>query len=140
MANSFLPGFASVAGGQVVGRAGGHGHDRQRRVGAALGGQHTAVGDVEVGDREATAAAVNHAVPLVGGHAGAPDQVGIALDGDDLVGAGGVQDLLHDVLGGAHELLVVVALGVGEIGHGQAVPVLLQRQGDLVARQREELA
>ncbi len=44
---------------------------------------------------------VDHPVPFVGGHPGAADQVGVALDGDHLVRAGGVQDVLHDRLGGA---------------------------------------
>jgi hypothetical protein len=34
-------------------------------------------------------------VPLAGGHPGAADQVGVALDGDDLVRASGRQDVLH---------------------------------------------
>ena len=46
---------------------------------------------------------VDDAVPLVGGHPGAADQVGVAVDGDHLIGAGRVQDLLHDVLRGPHE-------------------------------------
>ena len=103
-------------GGQVVGRPGGEGHDGQGGVGAALGGEHAAVGDVEVGDGEAAAEPVDDAVPLVCGHPGAADQVRVALDGDDLVRARGVQDVLHDRLRGAGQRPVVVALGVGEAG------------------------
>src|SRR6202042_1081557 len=113
-------------------------HDGQCRVGAPLGGQHAAVGDVEVGDSEAAAVAVHHAVSLVGGHPGAPDQMGITVDGDDLVGPGGAQDVLHDALRGAHELVVVTALRVREVGYGQAVPVLFLGQGDPVLGLRQE--
>src|SRR5258707_5061143 len=139
MGNSFRIASAG-AGGQLGGRAGGDGHDGQGRVGAALGGQHAAVGDVEVGDREAAAVAVDHAVPLVGGHPGAADQVGVAVDGDDLVGPGGVQDLLHDPLGGAHEAGVVVALGGGKDCGGQAVPGLLLSPGDPAGGLCQQLA
>ena len=38
---------------------------------------------------------VHHAVLLAGGHPGAADQVGVAVDGDHLVRARGVQDPLH---------------------------------------------
>ena len=124
----------------MIGRAGGHGHDRQRGVGAALGGQHAAVGDVEVGYREAAAVLVHDAVPFVAGHPGPADEVGVALDGDDLVGAGRVQDVLHDRLRGTGQGPVVVALGIGEAGHRQAVGVLLVGERHPVLRQRQELA
>ena len=52
---------------------------------------------------------------------------------------GPVQNVFHDPLRGAHQLTVVVALGVGEVSNGQAVPVLFVGEGDPVARQRQEL-
>ena len=55
-------------------------------------------------------------------------------------GAGGVQDGLHRLLRGAHQLPVVVALGVGEVRDGQAVPVGLVGEGDPVAGVGEEFA
>ena len=42
------PAPAAGPGREVTGRAGGDGHDRQGRVGRALGGQHAAVGDEQV--------------------------------------------------------------------------------------------
>src|ERR1700753_2513612 len=99
----------SGSAGQVIGRPGGHRHDRQRRVGAALGGEHAAIGDVQVGYREAAAVSVDDPVTLVGGHPGAADEVGVALDRDDLVRARRVQDVLHDGLRCLDQGPVVVA-------------------------------
>src|SRR5207302_7435814 len=91
----------STAGGvgdEVAGSAGGHSHDGQGGIRAALGGKHAAVGDVEVGHRETPAVPVHDAVLLVFRHPGATDEVGVALDGDDLVRARGVLDVFHDTL------------------------------------------
>ena len=62
------------------------------------------------------------------------------VDGDHLVGASGVQQVLHHALGSPHQLLVVVALGVGEVRHRQPVAVLLLGQGDPVAGLGQKLA
>src|SRR4029077_13128184 len=91
---------APRAGDQLIRGPCGDGHDGQSGVGAALGGQHTAVGDVEVGHGGGAAPAVHVPVPRVLGHPRSTHQVGVTLDRYDLVGAGRRQDVLHDVLRG----------------------------------------
>jgi len=61
-------------------------------------------------------------VLLVGGHPRAADQVGIALDGDDLIRPRRWQDVLHDGLRRLDQGPVVIALGVGEAGDGNPRP------------------
>src|SRR5579875_33619 len=128
------------AGRQVVGAARRQRHDRERRVGGALRRHHAAVGHVQVGYGEGAQVAVDHALLPGGGHAAPPDEVGVALDGHDLLGAGGVEDLLHGLLGCLQEGLVVVALAVVEAGHREAVPVGVLGERDAVLGTRQELA
>jgi hypothetical protein len=82
-------------GYQPVGGTGGHCHDRQRRVRAALGGEGAAVGDVEIGHRETAAVSVHDAVLLICGHPCPADQMRVAVDGDYLVGARRMQQVFH---------------------------------------------
>jgi len=127
-------GPAAGAGDQAVRRAGGNRHDRQRRVGTALGRQHAAVGDVEVGYGEAAAVAVDYARPAVSGHPGAADEVRIAIDCDHLVGARGTQDVFHYLPGRAHEVLIVIAPGVREPGDRHATLIGLVSERHPVLR------
>ena len=83
---------------------------------------------------------VDHAFLGAARHAGAADEVGVAVDGHDLARAGGCEDVLHDGGGGFGELFVVVALAVGEVRDGQAVAVFLVGQGDPVVGLGQVLA
>ena len=99
-----LAGAADGGAGQPVGGPGGDGHDGQGWVGAALGGQHAAVGDVEVGYGEGAAVGVDDAMLFVRGHPRSADEVGVPVDGDHLVGPGRAQDVFHHGLRGLHQL------------------------------------
>ena len=81
---------------------------------------------------------VDDAVLGAGRHPGPTDQMRVALDRDDLLGAGRAQDVFHDATGGLDQLLVVVALAVGEVSDRKPVAVLFVGQGDPVGGLRQQ--
>ena len=103
---------------EPIGETGDGGHDGQGGVGGALGGEGAAVGDEQVGYAEDALVGVDDAVFGAVGHARAADEVGVAGDGHDFLRAGGSQDVFHGLLRSSQECLVVVALGVREVGDG----------------------
>ena len=125
---------------QAVRGPGGDRHDRQGRVRAALGGQHAAVGDVEVGHREAAAVGVDDAVLLAAAIRAPPTRW--AKRSMVITSSAPAARRMSSMtpLGGPHQRRVVVALGVGEVRDGQAVAVGLLRERHPVVRLRQELA
>ncbi len=70
---------------------------------------------------------VDDAVLGVGSHPAAADEVGVAVDRQDVLGAGRLQDLAQRALGVGDVLAVVVALAVVHPRDGDAVLVCARR-------------
>ena len=82
-----------------------------------------------LGTRPGALVGVDDAVVGRGAHPGSADQVGEALDGEHVLGARGVEDVVDD-LGRVGDVgFVVVAEAVVEAGHRQPVGVRLRRPG-----------
>ena len=111
----------------------------KRRVRAALGGTDAAVGDQQVLDPPHALVCVNDAVLGAGAHARAADQMRVALDREDVLRAGGLQDPLEDLLRVLHVALVVLAARVGEVRDRHPVSVLLLGERHAVLGLRQQL-
>ena len=72
-------------------------------------------------------------------HAGPADQVGVALDGQDVLGAGGFEDGLDDRSRVLHVEPVVLAARVGELRDRHASHVLLLGERHTVLGLRQQL-
>ena len=115
-------------------------HDDQRRIGGALRGQHAAVDHEHVVNPPDAVRGVDHAVLGGEAHARAADEVGEAVDGEDVLGAGVLPDALHRP-GGVRDVgAVVVAHRVRELRHRHSERVGLVGEGDAVVGLGEELA
>ncbi len=103
------------------------------------GGHDTAVADEQVGDAPDAVVGVDHARLGCAGHGAAADEMGVAVDREDVLRFGGMQDFVELVLGVGDVRPVVVALGVVQARDGHPVTVGLIGERDAVLCSGQEL-
>ena len=102
-------------------------------------GMTDAVGDEQVGDAPGALVGVDDARLGARAHAAASDEVGVAVDGQRVLRAGGLPDGVQDALGVGDVGAVVVGLRVVHARDRHAVGVRLVGEGDAVVGVGEQL-
>ena len=100
----------------------------ERRIGATNCRKDRSVADSEISHVPAPAIGVDDTQSRVVAHAGNPVQVaGIIRLFPDMMHIGGFQCVAHEIQGVMNKALIVVTIGIGDAGDGQAKDVLLRR-------------